>query len=463
LLLVNFHEPIYGLIYIKFCHVIIRRALKTKALSQEETIRAGVVWYVDGVPYSDNTEVVECFSKVFRLIEKGRNFEAVNDIERCRLLAMSPKERMIFSIIAGNCYSILGNQNKAKEYYDDALNISNRKDLEKIYKNDVILARASALGNIGLIYSDKGDLDEALKYHQDALKIDRDVGYKQGEANQLGNIGLIYSAKGDLDEALKYHQDALKIDRDVGYKQGEASDLGNIGLIYSDKGDLDEALKYHQDALKIDRDVGYKQGEANQLGNIGLIYRAKGDLDEALKYHQDALKIDRDVGYKQGEANQLGNIGLIYRAKGDLDEALKYLNGALMIFNIAAPQLIIQTLINISTIYFEKENYEKGFEYAANAIVLSLSLEQLNKALYLLLNTIKESIKNNEWMNLEKIQSTYTSGIIKDENWINLFTALHEYAVFKKTGDESYKNKYDVLLQKLNPAFKKLFNELIKV
>jgi len=67
------------------------------------------------------------------------------------------------------------------------------------------------LGNIGLIYRAKGDLDQALKYHQDALKIDKEIGYRQGEANQLGNIGLIYSAKGDLDQALEYLRDALAV------------------------------------------------------------------------------------------------------------------------------------------------------------------------------------------------------------------------------------------------------------
>ena len=81
----------------------------------------------------------------------------------------------------------------------------------------------------------------------------------------MGNIGLIYSDKGDADNALKYHQQALEIDKEIGYKQGEASDLGNIGLIYSDKGDADNALKYHQQALEIDKEIGYKQGEANQL------------------------------------------------------------------------------------------------------------------------------------------------------------------------------------------------------
>jgi len=43
------------------------------------------------------------------------------------------------------------------------------------------------------------------------MKIHKEIGYKQGEASDLGNIGLIYRDKGDLDSALKYLQDAMKI------------------------------------------------------------------------------------------------------------------------------------------------------------------------------------------------------------------------------------------------------------
>ena len=67
------------------------------------------------------------------------------------------------------------------------------------------------MGNIGLIYRTKGDLDTALKYLKDALDIHKKIGYKQGEAVALGNIGQFYYAKGDLDTALKYLKDALQI------------------------------------------------------------------------------------------------------------------------------------------------------------------------------------------------------------------------------------------------------------
>ncbi|GAI36357.1 unnamed protein product, partial [marine sediment metagenome] len=205
--------------------------LKTKESSKKLSITTDATWFVDGVPYSDDAEVVKYLTSVIKFMDEGKNLEAVKVVERCRILTMAPKERMIFSGIAGNCYRILGKLSMAENYFKDALKISERRDLQEIYKEDLILTRAATLGNIGLIYGDKGDLDKALEHYQEALKICREIGYKRGEANGLGNIGNVYIDKGDLDKALEHYQEALKIHRGIGDKVGEANGLGNIGNV----------------------------------------------------------------------------------------------------------------------------------------------------------------------------------------------------------------------------------------
>ena len=45
---------------------------------------------------------------------------------------------------------------------------------------------------MGLIFRDKGNLDKTLKYHQGALEIGREIGYKNGEASQLGSLQQAY-------------------------------------------------------------------------------------------------------------------------------------------------------------------------------------------------------------------------------------------------------------------------------
>ena len=62
-----------------------------------------------------------------------------------------------------------------------------------------------------------GKAQQALKYHQDALKIDREIGYRQGEADDLGNIANIYYLRDKFDKAIKYTQLAIDIFKKCGY------------------------------------------------------------------------------------------------------------------------------------------------------------------------------------------------------------------------------------------------------
>ncbi|GAI96510.1 unnamed protein product, partial [marine sediment metagenome] len=60
------------------------------------------------------------------------------------------------------------------------------------------------------------------------LKIDREIGRREGEANQLGNIGNVYRESGELDKALDYYQQALEIFEEIGAAVGIRIAKGNI-------------------------------------------------------------------------------------------------------------------------------------------------------------------------------------------------------------------------------------------
>ena len=331
----------------------------------EREAGSGPHYWLDGIPKSDDTKLKKYTLKALECASVENHPGAIEQLEKAlKECTVGPTEKMSLLLNLGNEYYGLSQNKEASKNYQAMLELADR-----VTEKEALEGKANALGNIGLIYSDRGNLDQALKYHKGALKIHREIGYKQGEASDLGNIGLIYSAKGDLNQALKYHNDALKVDQKIGYKRGEASDFGNIGLIYSAKGDLNQALKYHKDALKIDREIGYKQGEAGQLGNIGLIYRAKGDLNQALKYLKDALKIHREIGYKQGEANQLGNIGLIYSDKGDLDQALRQFEKVLVMERELGRRWGEATALgNIGLIYENRGDLDQALNYMKQAL-----------------------------------------------------------------------------------------------
>jgi len=245
-------------------------------------------------------------------------------------------------------------------------------------------------GNIGNVYRIKGELDKALEYYGEALKLNEELGSKEGMAADLGNIGIVYGIKGELDKALEYFRKALKLNEELGSKEGMAADLGNIGIVYGIKGELDKALEYHGKALKLDEELGRKEGMAADLGNIGIVYRIKGELDKALEYFRKALKLDEELGRKEGMATDLGNIGIVYGIKGELDKALEYFRKALKIFEDMGGRIgIAQTLINIGDIFVQKGDKKQAMDYYQKAESLAVGtsvFEDVNKRL----NRLKE-------------------------------------------------------------------------
>ena len=71
--------------------------------------------------------------------------------------------------------------------------------------------RAITLGDIARLLSDKGEVDQALKLHQQELAIYEVLGDKRSRAATLGDIARLLSAKGEVDQALKLHHDELAI------------------------------------------------------------------------------------------------------------------------------------------------------------------------------------------------------------------------------------------------------------
>ena len=191
--------------------------------------------------------------------------------------------------------------------------------------------KAPALGNIGVIWHDRGDLDKALQYKERALANAHQLGNQWAEAIYLANIGNVWRDKGELDKAIKYHEQALELSRDLGDKWGVASDLASIANVYRDKGALDEALSYNREALMMARKIGHRLGLATDLGSIAGIYRCKGQLDEALRYGEEALAQARKVGYRLGVATNLGNIGLILTDGKKYEQAVPKLAESLTI------------------------------------------------------------------------------------------------------------------------------------
>ena len=181
--------------------------------------------------------------------------------------------------------------------------------------------QAQLIGNLGLVYRKRGDLDQAEAMHRKSLEIEEKLGRLEGMASEYGNLGNVMQTRGDLDGAEEMYRKALEIDEKLGRLEGMANQYGNLGLIYKARGDLKQAEAMHRKSLEISEKLGWLEGMASDYGNLGLIYQTRGDLDQAEAMHRKSLEIDEKLGRLEGMANQYGNLGVIYQTRGDLEQA----------------------------------------------------------------------------------------------------------------------------------------------
>ena len=163
-------------------------------------------------------------------------------------------------------------------------------------------------GDIARIMTDQGEVDEALRLHQQSLEDFQELGDKRSAAVMLGDIARIMKSKGDVDSALKLHQQRLDDFRELGDKRSAAVTLGDIARIMKSKGDVDGALKLHQQRLDDVRELGDVSGEAHTLWSIGTIDLARGRNAEAIT----ALRRSYELLVRIGRADSIVVVGETY-------------------------------------------------------------------------------------------------------------------------------------------------------
>ncbi|MBC7862858.1 MAG: tetratricopeptide repeat protein [Bacteroidia bacterium] len=324
-------------------------------------------------------------------------------------------------------------------------NLKNLSELLPAQKKVFLKHLASALNNMGYLLQQKGDIKKAIEYFGRGLKLDEEVGYKQGIATTLNNLGIIYSNQGDIAKALEYYGKSLKIRENIrmpngqlGDKAGIANSLNNLGFIYEKQRDTAKALEFYNKSLKMLEELGDKHGVASALNNIGFLYDKKRDIATALEYYHKSLKIREESGDKQGVANSLDNIGFVYlklaltsRNETDkqknLSKALVFeLRSLKLSREIGYPEIIRNAARQLKFIYKAQKKYGQALEMYELFISMrdSIGNEETKKAG--IKNQLKyeyekksaaDSVKNAEQQKVKDAQLAAQTASLKQERF----------------------------------------------
>ncbi len=229
----------------------------------------------------------------------------------------------------------------------------------------------ASLGNLGVVCRNLGQYDKAIEFLQQALTIAREISNHQKEANALNNLAIVHYLLGQYYKAIEYYQQSLNIFQEIGNRQGETNALNNLANTYRTLGQHNKAIELLKESLSIAQDIGSRQGEANAFGSIGLIYYGLGQYDKAIKFQHQYLVIAQEIGDRQGESNSLGNLGLAYFKLGEYDKAIESHQQSLAIEqDIGNPEGEAASLGNLGLVYYRFGQYHKAIKLFQNALTI---------------------------------------------------------------------------------------------
>ncbi len=173
------------------------------------------------------------------------------------------------------------------------------RDSETLWRHAISTGLESKIAhnNLGKAMLERGELGEAIKHFQQALRIN------PASVEAHTNLGNAMLKRGKLGEATKHYRQALRIN--PAFMPAHY----NLGTVMLKRGELGEAIKHFRQAVRID------PAFAKAHNNLGVALLREGKLTEATEHFCQALRL--------GYASAQKYLTLAPARQGEREDAVK--------------------------------------------------------------------------------------------------------------------------------------------
>ncbi len=225
-------------------------------------------------------------------------------------------------------YHMWGFYQKSKEFYQKALNLSQRHRDE--------LNQADAMARLAVWYIDKGENEAAFSLLMKSSEINRqrnrDPEHRFNLACDYFNIGFLYAEREDYSAAKDFFKKSKEIFDGLNAIPELSDyyfDMGEIALFEKN---YNLALEYYQKGLNLDKKLDHRFNLSSDYWMLGEFYWETGKLTEAENYFKEAIFICREINNRPVLAGVYYDLGLMYKQMGKIQEAKDYLSLSLDIY-----------------------------------------------------------------------------------------------------------------------------------
>jgi len=230
----------------------------------------------------------------------------------------------------------------------------------------------------------------AIRYHQKAMDLRKEVKNEWGVAQSLQWMGYCYSWKGEYKKGIECFQESA----DIFKKIGDLWELGmvnnGLGYAYYFIGDYARQIDAFNEYLRISERIGDNYGISVSQTDISLALTEKGEFDEAESWGKKSLALseEKKIWYPNCFANI--HYGYLQIEKGNYIKAIEYLERAKQLYET-------NTFLKDYTVYL--------YSHLADAYISRLKTADL-----------RGQVKRRE---LKKIKKTCQDALRQTKSWVN--------------------------------------------
>jgi tetratricopeptide (TPR) repeat protein len=252
-------------------------------------------------------------------------------------------------------YPLLGQVARNKGDLQQALNYHSRS-LGLARELGKRLHEAAALNDVAVIFSRRGEQDKALDYYQQALRLQPEA----ERAATYNNIAVLHADKEDYKQAVEWFDKAIALSRRTGDYHGAARTMLNKGAVLTDQGAYEFAEKTLNEGLVAIRKVKDLFWEAVAQGYLGNLTKTREQYEPAKAAYLEALRLAKAAG-----ATQM--VEAMGRKLASLDKVRTAVSYAVIEIGSKGVKASVVTSSRDSK---GRPNYEAGFRKSINTNII---------------------------------------------------------------------------------------------
>ncbi len=269
-------------------------------------------------PIKRRLDALKVSAAIFR--QSGLSDSAIVYLHTGIRLASSDKKYLTdlseFYRLLGGLHVDHANYDEGIYYYEKSLKTAKLQGDDEIYMRN--------MAETGSAYMRAGERDKALECYQTT----REYGYHfdNGDilARSLNSLGDLSRLKGDYDQAIAYHEEAIDVFFKKNGNRNEYWACTSLGKIYTQKNECNKAEEYFNVVLEnMSKEKLYHLGAQAYL-NLALCDQQLGLYDSAIADGERAFALAITLPDIDLQAHISGRLSDLYEEAGDPETALRY-------------------------------------------------------------------------------------------------------------------------------------------